>query len=63
MSNTNLPRIRVLKPRSPLSATGRALLIAAVLIAGAVLGFRATSRPASSVDLPAEIAAQRAARP
>jgi hypothetical protein len=63
MSNTNLPRIRVLKPHSPLFATGRALLIAAALIAGAVLGFRATSRPTSAVDLPAETAAKRAARP
>jgi hypothetical protein len=62
MSNTNLPRVPVLKPRSPLFATGRALLIAAALIAGAVLGFRATSRPASSVELPDEIAAKRAAR-
>jgi hypothetical protein len=63
MSNTNLPRVPVPKPRSPLSVAARAILIAAALIAGAVLGLRATARPASLVDLPADIAAKRAARP
>jgi hypothetical protein len=63
MSNTNLPRVPVPKPRSPLSVAARTILIAAALIAGAVLGLRATARPASPVDLPADIAAKRAARP
>jgi hypothetical protein len=40
MSNTNLPRIPPIKPRSRIAAAGRAILIAAALIAGAVLGLR-----------------------
>jgi len=59
MSNTNLPRVPAPKPRSLFSVSGWALLIAVALLAGAVLGLRATARPAS---LPGEIAAKPAAR-
>ncbi len=62
MSNTNLPRVPAPKPRSLFSLSGWALLIAVALLAGAVLGLRATARPASPVDLPGEIAAKPAAR-
>jgi len=62
MSNTTLPRVPLPKPRSQLWLAGRALLIAAALIAGAVLGLRATARPASPADVPGDVAAKQAAR-